>query len=135
MLKRAIGIEKVNLKTTMAFWRKIGSPAYQPTDEQLKKKILDRNQRSNYREGYSRHMAAIIASGSRVELLKTITTPTLVIHGKDDALVSVKAGIDTARHIPGATLKLFDGMGHDLPEPLIPEFVSLISTHAHVNAA
>ena len=135
MLKRAIGIEKVNLKTTMAFWRKIGSPAYQPTDEQLKKKILDSYQRSNYREGYSRHMAAIIASGSRVKLLKTITTPTLVIHGKDDALVSVKAGMDTARHIPGAKLKLFDGMGHDLPEPLIPEFVSLISTHAHENAA
>ena len=135
MLKRAIGIEKVNLKTTMAFWRKIGSPAYQPTDEQLKKKILDSYQRSNYREGYSRHMAAIIASGSGVQLLKTITTPTLVVHGKDDALVSVKAGIDTARHIPGATLKLFDGMGHDLPEPLIPEFVSLISTHAHESAA
>ena len=37
MLKRAIGIEKVNLKTTMAFWRKIGSPAYQPTDEHLRR--------------------------------------------------------------------------------------------------
>jgi pimeloyl-ACP methyl ester carboxylesterase len=135
MIKRSLGIEKINMETTMAFWRKIGSPAYQPSDQQLKKKILDSYHRSNYRQGYSRHMAAIIANGSRVKLLKKITTPTLVIHGKDDALVSVKAGIDTARHIPGARLKLFDGMGHDLPQALIPEFVNLIVAHAQASAA
>ncbi len=28
---------KINMETTMAFWRKIGSPAYQPSDQQLKK--------------------------------------------------------------------------------------------------
>jgi pimeloyl-ACP methyl ester carboxylesterase len=135
MLKRSLGIEKINMETTMAFWRKIGSPSYQPSDEQLKKKILDSYHRSNYRQGYSRHMAAIIANGSRVKLLKKITTPTLVIHGKNDALVSVKAGIDTAKHIPRAKLKLFDGMGHDLPQQLIPEFVDLIAAHAHQSAA
>ncbi|MGB5323868.1 MAG: alpha/beta hydrolase, partial [Pseudomonadales bacterium] len=56
--------------------------------------------------------------------------PTLVIHGKRDALVPVEAGIDTAKHIPGAKLQLFEGMGHDLPAPLLPRFVDLISEHA-----
>lgn len=135
MIKRSLGIEKVSLESTMAFWRKIGSPGYQPSDEQLKKKILASYQRSNYPQGYSRHMAAIIANGSRVKLLKKITTPTLVIHGRDDALVAVEGGIDTARHIPGAKLKIFDGMGHDLPEALLPEFIELIANHATESAA
>ena len=130
MVKRSLSGEKPDLASSMALWRKIGSPAYQPTDAQLKKKILDSWQRSDYREGYSRHLAAVIANGSRVKLLRKIKTPTLVIHGRDDALVSVHGGIDTARNIPGSRLKIFDGMGHDLPEALLPEIIELIASHA-----
>lgn len=133
MVKRSLGLEKITLESTMAYWRKIGSPGYQPSDQELKKKILDSYYRSNYPQGYSRHMAAVLASGSRVRLLKQITTPTLVIHGRDDALVSVEGGIDTARHIHGAKLEIFDGMGHDLPRALLPDFIELIATHAHEN--
>ncbi len=75
-------------------------------------------------------MAAVIANGSREELLKTITAPTLVIHGTDDALVPVECGIDTAKLIPNAQLETFEGMGHDLPAALLPEFVDLIAAHA-----
>ena len=130
MVKRSLGLEKITLESTMAYWRKIGSPGFQPTDKELKKKILDSYYRSNYPQGYSRHMAAVLASGSRVRLLKQITTPTLVIHGRDDALVSVEGGIDTARNIHGARLEIFDGMGHDLPRGLLPDFIELIATHA-----
>lgn len=52
MVKRSLSGEKPDLASSMALWRKIGSPAYQPTDAQLKKKILDSWQRSDYREGY-----------------------------------------------------------------------------------
>jgi pimeloyl-ACP methyl ester carboxylesterase len=131
MVKRSLGLEKITLESTMAYWRKIGSPGYQPTDKELKKKILDSYYRSNYPQGYSRHMAAVLASGSRVRLLKQITTPTLVIHGRDDALVSVEGGIDTARNVHGARLEIFDGMGHDLPRGLLPDFIELIAGHAH----
>lgn len=131
MVKRSLGIEKPTLENTMAYWRKIGSPGYQPSDEVLKQKILDSYERSFHPEGYSRHLAAVIANGSRTRLLKKITTPTLVIHGKNDALVPVECGIDTARCIPHARLELFNGMGHDLPAPLLPTFVELISEHAH----
>ena len=130
MIRRSLGMEKPNLENTVAYWRKIGSPGYQPSDETLKKRIIDSYNRSFHPEGYSRHLAAVIANGSRVRLLKKITTPTLIIHGQDDSLVPVECGIDTARHIPHAILKLFPGMGHDLPEPLLPEFVELISQHA-----
>ncbi len=135
MVKRSLGLEKITLESTMAYWRKIGSPAYQPSDQELKKKILDSYYRSNHPQGYSRHMAAVLASGNRVRLLKQITTPTLVIHGRDDALVSVEGGIDTARNIHGARLEIFDGMGHDLPKALLPDFIELIATHAHDSQA
>jgi pimeloyl-ACP methyl ester carboxylesterase len=129
MVKRSLGIEKPNLENTMAFQRMIGSPGYPESDEQLKKKVLDSVQRSLYPEGYSRHLAAIMASGSRVKLLKTITVPTLVIHGRDDALVPLECGIDTARHIPDARLEIIDGMGHNLPETLVPLLLELIEVH------
>ena len=56
--------------------------------------------------------------------------PSWVPH---DALVPVEAGIDTARNIEGARLELFDGMGHDLPKELIPNFVDLIAAHANAH--
>lgn len=133
MLKRSLGLEKINLESSMAFWRKIGSPGYPMSDKELKQKILNSYYRSNYPQGYSRHMAAILANGSRVKLLRKIRTPTLVIHGRDDALVSVKAGIDTAHNISGSRLEIIDGMGHDLPKALLPDFIELIAEHAHQN--
>ena len=130
MVKRSLGMEPVTLESSMAFWRLIGSPGYQPSDEELSRKILASVERSNYPEGYSRHMAAIIANGSRVKLLRKIKAPTLVIHGKDDALVPVEGGIDTARQIAGSRLEVFAGMGHDLPKQLLPRFIELIDEHA-----
>jgi hypothetical protein len=39
-------------------------------------------------------------------------------------------GIDTARLTPHAKLEIVNGMGHDLPEELLPAFIELISKHA-----
>jgi pimeloyl-ACP methyl ester carboxylesterase len=129
MVKRSLGIEKPNLKNTIAFQRMIGSPGFPESDEELKSKVLDSVGRSLHPEGYSRHLAAIMASGSRVKLLKNITAPTLVIHGRDDALVPLECGIDTARHIPDARLEIIEGMGHNLPEALMPRLLELIGGH------
>ena len=129
MVKRSLGIEKPNLENSMAFQRMIGSPGFPESDEELKSKVLDSVGRSLHPEGYSRHLAAIMASGSRVKLLKNITAPTLVIHGRDDALVPLECGIDTARHIPDARLQIIEGMGHNLPEALMPRLLELIAGH------
>jgi len=37
----------------------------------------------------------------------------------------VQGSINTARHIYGAKLEIFDGMGHDLPKALLPDFIDL----------
>jgi hypothetical protein len=44
-------------------------------------------------------------------------------------------GIDTARLTPHAKLEIVNGMGHDLPEELLPAFIELISKLAGESAA
>ena len=75
-------------------------------------------------------MHAITASGDRTRGLRSVTAPTAVIHGNRDVLVRPAGGRATARAIPGARLKMIDGMGHDLPRALWPDFVEEIAANA-----
>ena len=77
-----------------------------------------------------RQIAAINASGSRREALGELTVPTLVIHGGADPLLRVECGTDTANAIPGAKLKIIEGMGHGLPVPVWEEIIDAIAQHA-----
>jgi pimeloyl-ACP methyl ester carboxylesterase len=90
--------------------------------------------RGYYPIGTRRQLLAIIADGSRVERLKTITTPTLVVHGGADPLVPKDGSVDIARHIPGARLEIIDEMAHDLPPSQVERMVELIAGHAHASA-
>jgi pimeloyl-ACP methyl ester carboxylesterase len=89
--------------------------------------------RMYYPQGSSRQLAAVYASGRRTEQLRAIKTPTLVIHGKDDTLISPSGGERTAELIPNAKLVLVDDMGHDMPKPLWGYLVDLISDFALKN--
>ena len=109
--------------------RVLGSPGYPDTDEVVRDELGRAFDRCRDPAGVMRQMAAIAASGSRVELLKQIKVPTLVIHGVDDPLVKVEAGRDTARHVSGAVLEEIAGMGHDLPLGLVPRIAELILTY------
>jgi pimeloyl-ACP methyl ester carboxylesterase len=113
----------------MKVYRVIGSPGFPTPDAELYAKIAQAAERSYYPVGVGRQLVAVLASGSRVDLLKTITAPTLVVHGADDPLVPVEAGKDTAKHVPGAALKIVPGMGHDLAPGLVPILVEAIADH------
>ena len=80
--------------------------------------------------GVARQVAAINASGSRREALRSLAVPTLVIHGSADPLLRVECGIDTANAVPGAKLKIVEGMGHGLPVPVWGEIIDTIAQHA-----
>ena len=127
MLTRpSVDDETAYLKHAIKTWRLIGSPAYPPSDEDLKERILRSARRSYYPAGYRNQAAAIMASGDRRGLIRRIKCPTLIIHGKADILVPVEGGIDTARNIKHANLQLIEGMGHDLPKELLPRFTQMI---------
>ncbi|QPF95304.1 alpha/beta fold hydrolase [Bradyrhizobium commune] len=85
--------------------------------------------------GVDRQIRAVLASGSRKELLRTVKAPTLVIHGTADPLVDPKAAQDTAASIPGAKLMLVAGMGHALPIRMWPQIIDAIDKHAHQASA
>lgn len=110
--------------------RTIGSPAYPAPEERLREKVTAGIRRSVYPPGLARQMAAIIADGDRRARLAGVAAPTLVIHGDADPLVTVDGGHDTAAHIAGAKLKLFPGMGHDLPMELVDPMADEIAAHA-----
>lgn len=108
----------------------IGSPAYPEDPDSLRLRITKGVRRAYEPAGTSRQLLAVIANGDRRKLLQTIKAPTLVIHGAADPLVPVAAGQDTAKHIPGAILRVIEGMGHDLPSELLPTLAALIVAHA-----
>ena len=78
-------------------------------------------------------MLAIVADTKRASQLASITSPTLVLHGRADPLVPFANGEDTAARIAGARLVGFDGMGHDLPAK--PVALMLNELIPHLQAA
>ena len=109
---------------------KIGSPGFMRDDEDLRRIAGMSFDRGINPAGTARQLAAIIHSGDRTPLLRTIKAPTLVIHGAKDMLVPPSGGRATARAIPGARLLLIEGMGHDIPRALWPRMLDAIEQNA-----
>jgi pimeloyl-ACP methyl ester carboxylesterase len=85
--------------------------------------------RAFYPQGTARQLAAVFASGSRKDALAALRVPALVIHGLEDPLVPVEAGLDTHDAIPGSELLLIDGLGHNLPRGVWPTLWDAIQKH------
>lgn len=107
----------------------IGSPGFRWDRNALEDHIANCVRRSYCPGGYLRQYAAVMAAPSRVPELPSIVAPTLVIHGKEDPLLSPVGGEDTARLIPAARLELIEGMGHDLSPALCDHLAGLILSH------
>lgn len=68
--------------------------------------------------GSAFQIAAVTSDGDRTAELGGVTTPSLVIHGRMDSLITLSGGEATAAAIPDADLLVIGTMGHDLPEPI-----------------
>jgi pimeloyl-ACP methyl ester carboxylesterase len=120
----------VAIERTVKTFKVIGSPGY-PFEEERVRQIAGRSfDRGHDGGGVLRQLHAITASGDRTQALRGVTAPTTVIHGNRDPLVRPAGGRATARAIPGARLKMIDGMGHDLPRELWRDFVEAIVSNA-----
>ena len=124
-----------------------GRQAYCSTKWPRRREFLGRAAGKNYdrmfyTEGSSRQYAAIMASPPRTERLKSLTLPTLVMHGTSDMLLRVEAGRHTAQCIPGAEYHEIEGWGHDMPLEVIPDvtgaiadFIRRVEATRHAKAA
>lgn len=86
-----------------------------PTPQETRIALAAQLARRNYHpQGIIRQMAAAIVDGNRVERLKTISVPFMVIHGLADTLIDPICGEDIAANVPSAIWRPVDGMNHDL---------------------
>ncbi|MBI4831543.1 MAG: alpha/beta hydrolase [Candidatus Lindowbacteria bacterium] len=110
-------------------WRTISGSGF-PFDEAWTRKRVELSyDRSFCPPGVARQLVAILAHGNRTPALKSVTAPTLVIHGDDDPLVPVECGKATAEAIPGSELLVIKGMGHSMPVAVWPQLIDAITNH------
>jgi proline iminopeptidase len=109
---------RIDLETeNRAIW---GSPGFPESVDVRRSMSILTHDRCHYPEGVSRQMLAATEDGSRIERLRALRVPTLVIHGAEDPLLLPACGEDTAASIPEAEYQAVVGMGHNIPDDLAP---------------
>ena len=106
---------------SMNLWRLIQSPDYPKDMAELEASIRSNYRRSYRPRGIMRQMRGILATGDLTPVSREIRVPTAVVHGTADPLVRPAAAHQLSELIPEAGLNWVQGMGHDLPAPLLDE--------------
>lgn len=96
----------------------MGSDKYEQDVERISQLTVYnvRNRNGLNKRSGQQQTSAVEISGSRVEALKKLTVPTLVVHGITDPLIPFEHGLKTAELIPNAETLWLDGLGHSIPE-------------------
>jgi pimeloyl-ACP methyl ester carboxylesterase len=122
------------IRTAIKTFAVIGSPGFPADEEWLREAIGAAYDRGHYRPGVARQLHAINSSPSRMRGLRGVRVPVAVIHGAEDPLVRPAAGRDVARAVPGARLRMIEGMGHDLPQAVWPVLIEELERGAELSA-
>ncbi|WP_067819454.1 alpha/beta hydrolase [Actinomadura kijaniata] len=107
--------------------RATGSPGFAFDEAAVAARVRLSYDRGHDPAGTARQFAAVSTAGDRTGRLRSLTVPTLVVHGADDVLIGADGGRATAAAIPGAELLVIEGMGHDLPRELWPTITDRIA--------
>ena len=85
--------------------------------------------RGFYPQSMGRQMMAVFKAGDRSDAVVTITAPTLVVHGAEDTLLPPPHGAHTAQLIGGSELVVYDSMGHNIPDEVLPKLLQKMTLH------
>jgi pimeloyl-ACP methyl ester carboxylesterase len=80
--------------------------------------------------GVKRQVDAVLAYTDRTEDDRMIDVPTVILAGESDRLIDYHASLELHEIIPHSTVRIFPGMGHELPRALWPDLVEELSTNA-----
>ena len=117
-----------------------GAPHLPPAEEQASDGLMDiassegdassqLNEIGIYPEAMPRQLMAIIAAGDRTQQVRTISSPTLVLHGENDTLLPPPHGEHTHENISGSRFVVYPDMGHDMPEAVVPLIITDMVEH------
>ena len=79
--------------------------------------------------GFGRQLTAILGSKNRLDKVKSITAPTLIIHGQDDPLIKVKNAYKTNKLIKDSKLIVISDMRHLIEPPVFDQFKKDLLKH------
>ena len=91
--------------------------------------------RGFYPDAMPRQLMAVFKTGDRSAEVATISAPTLVLHGADDDLIPPPHGEYTAELIEGSDLVVFEGMGHNIPNDVLPQLLARMIAHMQATDA
>jgi pimeloyl-ACP methyl ester carboxylesterase len=122
-LKNRFTYSKITPDAYVETYRRLAGPRFVYNESYFRElytwSLLERKgQNPNAR---MQQFSAIAASGSRLSELAQIQAPTLVIHGTADPLVPLVHAKVYAPLIPNAQTLWLEGIGHELPNGILPE--------------
>jgi len=79
--------------------------------------------------GYARQLLAILSSKDRISRVKSIKTPTLIIHGQNDPVIGVKNAYRMHKLIQESKLIVIPNMKHLIEEEILDQFKQDLLVH------
>jgi pimeloyl-ACP methyl ester carboxylesterase len=117
------------IDSLVEMFRVFASPGY-PFPEKWVRAVAETSQDRSPRDPKSTQRQIAAGRAQKVPPISGIKVPALVFCGQDDPIIKPQASRDIAARIPGATLVIYPGMGHSLPEELWPDFLARITALA-----
>lgn len=133
-MARYAQLDRASEDYNLGLWRSLAGSAF-PFDEKLHSQLYQQSfkDRKGFNPNASQNQTqAMIASGSRLSELSSITVPTLVIHGTEDPTIHEGHALKYYPLIPKAKYVKMPRVGHEIPEGICnsihPEIFTLLST-------
>ncbi len=115
---------------TRKIFKEIGYQGIDLNTEQFYKDVSSSIERGGADDtGFGRQITAILGSKNRIKKIKSISAPTLIIHGKDDPLIKVRNAYKMKKLIENSELIIIPDMRHLIEPPVFNQFKDDLLLH------